>query len=277
MCGGSGISGFESHIKTSQKVTSQDLYAQLHGSTTNSNGFGWNSYPHVPALNDFVVKPNQPTYQGVSEEPSQPGGTKRPMKNVYRGIRQRPWGKWAAEIRDPQKGVRVWLGTFNFSEEAARAYDEAAKRIRGDKAKLNFPSPSQMQQPPAKKPSRHPPGQLNHYSPTESTQSYTPIESTQSFTPTWSTQQSFQPLTPIESTQSFTQFPTELGHNSVMGFGTYRPPTFNQSKMATQTIEPEFKDEISSLKSFLGLEQEVSQMKSVDYWAMDDLDVFHTA
>ncbi|KAI3783500.1 hypothetical protein L1987_42584 [Smallanthus sonchifolius] len=58
----------------------------------------------------------------------------------FRGVRQRTWGKWVAEIREPNRGKRLWLGTFGSAVEAALAYDEAARVMYGSCARLNLPN-----------------------------------------------------------------------------------------------------------------------------------------
>jgi hypothetical protein len=73
---------------------------------------------------------------GVSE-PAAAAGELQPR---LRGVRKRPWGRYAAEIRDPVRKARVWLGTFDTPEQAARAYDAAALRLRGPGATTNYPA-----------------------------------------------------------------------------------------------------------------------------------------
>ncbi|KAI3896071.1 hypothetical protein MKX03_005890 [Papaver bracteatum] len=118
----------------------------------------------------------------------------------YRGVRQRTWGKWVAEIREPNRGARLWLGTYNTSLEAAIAYDKTAFELYGSSAKLNLPH------------------QFNHQIPVKSSPASSSFSSTTSSNPsTQTTQMEENQQTEPSSTVVNNEECPDLGMGSLIG------------------------------------------------------------
>ncbi|KAI5061659.1 hypothetical protein GOP47_0024164 [Adiantum capillus-veneris] len=126
------------HSSTGEQVEVKSSSSKMDGDVKGADGHSPDPYSNADVNAGTDINP-APAPEIASAVP----GKLRMRRKKFLGVRQRPSGRWVAEIKDTTQKIRMWLGTFDTAEEAARAYDEAACLLRGSNTRTNFlPSPS---------------------------------------------------------------------------------------------------------------------------------------